>query len=991
MRATYYMQRIAAVVVLLSVALCSHSGVHASCSIQLNNGRFSWMVGINDDVLRTRSRGDRHDYRDLKEAIVEKFTLASQWLYRATKQRAYVGDITVVVPDTWRGDPSFECAKQCETYERAKIKIRQPRVDSRGRELHGAYVVPGRCGEEGMLMHLTASRIAAASHQASPAEKMIVHEFAHLRYGVGDEYYQSVYGYGADGKPSACSVKVEPKISRFSGRYSGFETHDAQASFMWHQFRDQIVHFCEKSDPRRSVQHNRLAANSHNQRCNRQSVWEVLEKSQDFCCNRNRPMRLHWQNVPKPTFRFVRKCLGGCEVVAVDVSASMKGRMMEVNQAVANVIDRATSSLRMGLVTFAEQATVVAGLQAADGNYKQHLKRSLPSDNQILLQKTSLFQGLQRAAQVLTTEPTCQQKRITVVSDCGETTPQKLTRSMLLMLQQNGIQMNALTFDDDAPKCPLLQLSQLSEGSACNQGDMLASDAAMADCTTPKVIRPHFQMTTVAARQRVCHKVCIDPDIGVDTQFSVNWDSQTTEHVANKLFYVTSPSSMHLRHSNGPNYQLDNNLMMSSMTVVDASTGYWNLCIRNRMETTATFTTNVGTNERRERCAIKAEGHLSSMSVVHPEPVLLMVEVSKCMMPVLDALVTCQVTRPNSEPAMVMLRDDGMGDDDLKMDGVYSATFSQYMGDGQYNVHCKATCQRRSISDDGLDHDDEIITMVRNAPKRMDDAGEESDQRMDGMSMDYPDDDRTMATGMDHCCFERHLSLGAFSVFGFELGKMQILEKDMVPPAMVNDLKLVSVDSAVYPYTMTLEFSTTGDDMERGDAMIYDLRWSGMFESLDDDMSFNYSMAPLVMTAPDPLLYPTAKTNDMVPVKVQVTVSVCAPAKELNVFYFAMKALDETGNVSPLSNVVRVEFEDEQHRMHCPDPTTNTAQGRVMPILNECCNDMTAFSMPQTPLDWDLEDLARLGRLDGNDDGDDYDSDDNDDEGDDDENIEVLG
>ena len=69
---------------------------------------------------------------------------------------------------------------------------------------------------------------------------MFVHEFAHLRYGVGDEYYQSVFGLGADGKPSACSVKVEPLRSRTTGRYSGFNPNGASASFMWHQFRPNV-------------------------------------------------------------------------------------------------------------------------------------------------------------------------------------------------------------------------------------------------------------------------------------------------------------------------------------------------------------------------------------------------------------------------------------------------------------------------------------------------------------------------------------------------------------------------------------------------------------------------------------------------------------------------------------------------------------------------------------------------------------------------------
>ena len=152
------------------------------------------------------------------------------------------------------------------------------------------------------------------------------------------------------------------------------------------------------------------------------------------------------------------------------------------------------------------------------------------------------------------------------------------------------------------------------------------------------------------------------------------------------------------------------------------------------------------------------------------------------------------------------------GDDDMANDGIYTGTFSRYMGDGQYNVHCAASCQRNNA----VDHDHEIVTMVRNAPKRMDDAGEEQDQLMTGMSMDYPDNDRDMATNMDHCCFVRHLSLGAFTVTGFEKKKMQVLERDMVPPAAVHDLRQVSVNTDVYPYQVTLQFSTTGDDMETG-------------------------------------------------------------------------------------------------------------------------------------------------------------------------------
>lgn len=170
--------------------------------------------------------------------------------------------------------------------------------------------------------------------------------------------------------------------------------------------------------------------------------------------------------------QFVRKCLGSCEVIAVDVSASMTGRMMEVRQAAAEVIDRASASTNMGLITFADNGNLSAPLQPATASHKSYLKRSLPDDSKVRLEHTSLVNGL-RLAMALLGRPTCQQKRVTILSDCGETTSERVTSAMVSMLQYNGIQLNSLTFDDSAPKCMLPMLSRLTEGSTCNQGDMV--------------------------------------------------------------------------------------------------------------------------------------------------------------------------------------------------------------------------------------------------------------------------------------------------------------------------------------------------------------------------------------------------------------------------------------------------------------------------------------------------------------------------------------
>ena len=170
--------------------------------------------------------------------------------------------------------------------------------------------------------------------------------------------------------------------------------------------------------------------------------------------------------------QFVRKCQGGCEVVAVDVSASMTGRMMEVQQAAAGAIDAASPSTNIALISFADNAHLIAPLQTATSAYKDFVKRSLPDERAIRLEHTSIVNGLRLARQLLGS-PSCQQKRITILSDCGETSSEEVTSATVLMLQQNGIQLNSLTFDDNAPKCMLPMLSRVSEGSTCNQGDMV--------------------------------------------------------------------------------------------------------------------------------------------------------------------------------------------------------------------------------------------------------------------------------------------------------------------------------------------------------------------------------------------------------------------------------------------------------------------------------------------------------------------------------------
>lgn len=120
-------------------------------------------------------------------------------------------------------------------------------------------------------------------------------------------------------------------------------------------------------------------------------------------------------------------------------------------------------------------------------------------------------------------------------------------------------------------------------------------------------------------------------------------------------------------------------------------------------------------------------------------------------------------------------------------------------------------------------------------------------------------------------------------------------ERDITAPAEVTDLKLVGAGAA-----LAVSFTTTGDDATSGLAAGYDLRVLNG-RSLDDSTFFD---AQVVQT-PDPQAPGTEVTLEL-------------GELEPGDYEVGVKMLDESGNSSPLSNVVRFSIEGD-------DPTPPAA------------------------------------------------------------------
>ncbi len=121
------------------------------------------------------------------------------------------------------------------------------------------------------------------------------------------------------------------------------------------------------------------------------------------------------------------------------------------------------------------------------------------------------------------------------------------------------------------------------------------------------------------------------------------------------------------------------------------------------------------------------------------------------------------------------------------------------------------------------------------------------------------------------------------------------LETDARRPGMVNDLSAELVMEGERPVGIRLTWTATGDDGKLGQAMCYEVRW--LDRPLDAD---NWKEA-IPLTERKPMPAEPGSTQEMfVPLELIRAADGCAEG------YFALQVRDEAGNVSPLSNVVRL-------------------------------------------------------------------------------------
>lgn len=186
-------------------ALC----ISAATTIQIDTrdgGYVGVKVSINKDVPYDESVVDN---------IKILFRAASKFLHHATRGYVYFKSVRIEFPFSWPKRPSAR-AVSSSSFERSDVRINPPSKTTG--DVTFTQQRKG-CGKQGDFIHLTTGFLAQTKNMTTSGPNftayMLVHEWAHFRYGVFDEFgvrghkkYPPVYCQNEAVRLNGCSKSI---------------------------------------------------------------------------------------------------------------------------------------------------------------------------------------------------------------------------------------------------------------------------------------------------------------------------------------------------------------------------------------------------------------------------------------------------------------------------------------------------------------------------------------------------------------------------------------------------------------------------------------------------------------------------------------------------------------------------------------------------------------------------------------------------------------
>ncbi|XP_072918712.1 calcium-activated chloride channel regulator 1-like [Hemitrygon akajei] len=811
----------------------------------------------------------------LLEKIQAMMIEASSYLHQATKHKLYFSDVKILLPKTCSVSSSLVQRPTNQSYEKANIIIAEHNP------LHGdtPYTLQyGGCGEKGLYIHLTPNFLLNDSlvQVYGKKERSFVHEWAHLQWGVFNEYDDQMPFYiSSDGiiEATRCSKEVEGRrevcsggdcsdctINKKTGLPDGYCTfypeknQNTSSSIMYNQGLKNVAEFCTDKT------HNTEAPNMQNRMCSYRSTWDVISQSEDF-----RGISSPYTGSTIPTFTLLQAkdrviCL------VLDVSGSMQGgnRIGRLRQAaeifLLQIIEEGS---QVGIVTFNSGASIKAHLKKIDSpSARRDLVLLLPTTTE---GGTNICAGVRSGFQVLRGDDGDTSGDEIILLTDGEDSS---INSCFTEVEQSRATIHTIALGPSADK-NLEQLSAKTGGLQFTAGDnedrnglidafsgLVSGDGDI----NQQSIELESTGRSVDENSWFNDSIVVDKTVGNNTHFVFTWEASTPQ------VFVRDPSGKVYRNND---FIIEENVHTARLEIEGtAQEGKWTYSIRNlgnKQQLTVTVTSQAA-DENVPPVTVSTKIIRKDPSA----PVVIYAKVSQGFLPVLSASVIITVESPTAPKKDVELLDNGLGADIVSNDGVYSKYFLNAIGHGRYNFKVRVLGKEGSTT---------------------------KTNRTDGSAMYIPgytengvihtnppkppvsNEDSAAQIGI----FSRVKSGGALSI---PPGTPTV----NFPPCKVTDLHATIEEDKI-----ELQWTAPGADLDQGAASYYEMRMSEKLLQLRD----NFSGAEQVnLTSLKPQPFGSKET---------FTIAVGSTGlKNTTTLYFALCACDEKDQSSEMSNVASV-------------------------------------------------------------------------------------
>ncbi|XP_054689833.1 calcium-activated chloride channel regulator 1-like isoform X2 [Grus americana] len=550
---------------------------------------------------------------------------ASHYLFETTKHRFFFKSVKIIIPKTWKKTPNYSRLKT-ESYDKADVIIADPYI----KHADDPYTLQyGGCREKGRYIRFTPNFLLNDNLTNVYGEKgrVFVHEWAHFRWGVFNEYNDDVPFYVSRNSASVEAVscpaglagipvfqdcrgdKCESRSCRYDGQlyekgciFIPDIQQNISCCVMHSQYIPSVVEFCDKNT------HNSEAPNMQNKICNHKSTWEVIMESDDF----HNSAVVNASAPPSETNFRLLQTQDRAVALVLDVSGSM-------SMLIADKMNTTYGS-EIVLLTDGEDSHISACFDVVkESGAKIHTIALGPEADKDLEELSELTGGLKLYA-------------------VDAFVPTKLIETFSAIISGSG---------------------DISKQSIQLESKELA-------------VQPSEWMNTT---------VPVDKTVGNDTFFSIAWNrSQPFFFLKDSKGKVYGSSDFTIRNSNTARLSISGT----------AEVGNWEFCIKNVHRATQTLSVTVTSRPSCSNVPPVSTAAHTSRAKRAFNPVVVYAEVSQGFLPVLGATVIATIEKDGAAAVTLELLDNGAGADMTKNDGIYSRYFTSLQGTGRYSLKVNA-------------------------------------------------------------------------------------------------------------------------------------------------------------------------------------------------------------------------------------------------------------------------------------------------------------